>query len=57
MTVNPIFVKTVAKGVLALAGSALVGSLIKAEKQLETRIDDHFDDEKDTESDTDLELT
>jgi hypothetical protein len=54
MKVNPKFTKTVAKGVLGLVGSAMIGALIKLEKRAEGHIDDHF---KKPEEETDTEPT
>lgn len=42
---NPKLLKMLAKGTLALAGSVLIGSLIKAEKAAGERIDAYFESE------------
>jgi hypothetical protein len=44
---NPKLLKMLAKGTLAVAGSILIGSLIKAEKEAGERIDAYFETKED----------
>lgn len=46
---NPKLLKMVAKFGLGLVGSAVIGTLIKLERQAGDRIDNYFDDSKTTE--------
>lgn len=41
---NEKLVKMIVKGALGLAVSALIGQMIKAEKEIEKRIDDYYDE-------------
>jgi hypothetical protein len=47
---NPKLLKMLAKGTVAVVGSILIGSLIKAEKAAGTRIDEYFETQEDPEN-------